>query len=242
MPEKAVVRGEANPPAPSGSRRADGRARPLEHVPLLPTLPEPSHPNAWLTGLGHSPANGSRSRMTTSCTRPNHRKSWWRGWAVTDRRPTACFEYRRTSWQRPAWRRCEVQVPKAPRSGREPSASATIVDVVVEGLEIAPQACVLDSGATAVRFGAHVAELSGIDLSNALKAQLAVGGAVISARTAEVSLRVEDETESYAWSAPVWFCDQWAPSFGLLGLTGFFDHFRVVIASYEEWFELAPVA
>jgi len=32
-----------------------------------------------------------------------------------------------------------------------------IVDVVVEGLEIAPQACLLDSGATAVRFGMHVA-------------------------------------------------------------------------------------
>ena len=31
------------------------------------------------------------------------------------------------------------------------------------------------------------------------------------------------------------------PSFGLLGLTGFFDHFEVTIASYEEWVELKPI-
>ena len=37
-----------------------------------------------------------------------------------------------------------------------------IVDVVVEGLEIAPQACLLDSGATAVRFGAYVADICGM--------------------------------------------------------------------------------
>ena len=82
-----------------------------------------------------------------------------------------------------------------------------IVDVVVEGLEIAPQACLLDSGATAVRFGAYLAELE----------------------------------DSYAWTAPVWFCEPWLPAFGLLGLTGFFDHFEVTIASYEEWIELTPI-
>jgi hypothetical protein len=32
-----------------------------------------------------------------------------------------------------------------------------------------------------------------------------------------------------------------APAFGLLGLTGFFDHFEVTIASYEEWIELTPI-
>jgi hypothetical protein len=113
--------------------------------------------------------------------------------------------------------------------------------VVVEGLEIAPQACLLDSGATAVRFGAYLAELCGIELSEAPRRQLAVGGAVVEARLADVNLLVGDDEDSYAWTAPVWFCEPWLPAFGLLGLTGFFDHFEVTIASYEEWIELTPI-
>jgi hypothetical protein len=116
-----------------------------------------------------------------------------------------------------------------------------IVDVVVEGLEVAPQACLLDSGATAVRFGLHVAELCGVDLRASETRQLAVGGAVVTARMAEVGLRVADDTESYEWTAPVWFCHPWAPAFGLLGLTGFVDHFEVTIASHDERIELAPI-
>lgn len=116
-----------------------------------------------------------------------------------------------------------------------------IVDVVVEGLDIAPQACLLDSGATAVRFGAYVAELCGIDLSGAPEAQLAVGGNIVKALMAEAHLFVQDESTSYGWTAPVWFCEPWIPSFGLLGLTGFFDQFEVTIASYEEWVELKPI-
>jgi hypothetical protein len=128
-----------------------------------------------------------------------------------------------------------------PDPGTEKTRARPIVDVVVEGLDIAPQACLLDSGATAIRFGAHVAELCGVDLSEAPKKQLAVGGAVISALMAEVSLQIQDDAESYTWSASVWFCDPWVPSFGLLGLTGFFDQLQITIAAYEEWFELTPV-
>ncbi len=117
-----------------------------------------------------------------------------------------------------------------------------IIDLVVEGLDMAPQACLLDSGATAVRFGMHVADLCGIDLSAAPEAQIAVGGGVVTGRMADVSLRVADEAESYEWTAPVWFCDPWRPAFGLLGLTGFFDHFEVTISSYEERVELTPIS
>jgi hypothetical protein len=117
-----------------------------------------------------------------------------------------------------------------------------IVDVVVEGLDIAPQACLLDSGATAIRFGVHVAELCGIDLTAAEETQIAVGGSRVSARMAEVGLRIADGENSHAWNAPVWFCEPWAAGFGLLGLSGFFDHFKVTIASYDEWFELTPIA
>ena len=82
-----------------------------------------------------------------------------------------------------------------------------IVDVVVEGLDIAPQACLLDSGATAVRFGAHVAEICGIDLRDAPRTRLAVGVAVVTALMAEVTLEVDDGSQQYGWSAPVWFCE-----------------------------------
>lgn len=83
----------------------------------------------------------------------------------------------------------------------------------------------------------HVAELCGLDLDGAPESRVAVGGALVNARLAEVNLAVGD----YWWTAPAWFCDPWTPAFGLLGLTGFFDQFRVTLAAYEEWFELAPI-
>lgn len=117
-----------------------------------------------------------------------------------------------------------------------------IIDVVVEGLELAPQACLLDSGATAVRMGGYVAELIGIDLSNAPRTTVAVGGALVVGRMAEVTLEVSSGPASHQWAAPVWFCEPWRPAFGLLGLTGFFDHFHVTVAAYQEWVELTPLS
>jgi hypothetical protein len=116
-----------------------------------------------------------------------------------------------------------------------------IVDVIVDGLELAPQACLLDTGATAVRMGRHVAELVGIDVSETAPARIAVGGAWVEARLAEVVLEIVTADDRFQWEAPVWFCDPWHPAFGLLGLTGFFDHFEVTIAAYDEWIELRPV-
>jgi hypothetical protein len=116
-----------------------------------------------------------------------------------------------------------------------------IVDVVVEGLELAPQACLLDSGAGAVRMGSYVAELIGLDLHGAPRSTIAVGGALVVGRMAQVTLEVSDGHSSHRWEAPVWFCEPWRPAFGLLGLTGFFDHFRVTLAAYEEWVELQPL-
>ena len=39
----------------------------------------------------------------------------------------------------------------------------------------------------------------------------------------------------------MWFWDPWTPAFGLLGLTGFFDHFEVKIAADQERIELTPI-
>jgi hypothetical protein len=116
-----------------------------------------------------------------------------------------------------------------------------IVDVVLEGLEVAPHACLLDSGATAVRFNAELAVLCGIDLDEAPTSDLGVGGAVVTGRMAEISLTVTDGADAYTWTAPAWFCESWTPGFGLLGLTGFFDQFVVTIASYDEYVELRPI-
>ena len=129
-----------------------------------------------------------------------------------------------------------------PAPGQEKVRARPIIDVVVEGLDIAPQACLLDSGATAVRFGAHVAELCGVDLSDAPENRIAVGGALVTGRMAEVDLLVADRGDAYTWTAPAWFCDPWTPAFGLLGLTGFFDHFEVTIAAYEERIDLRPIS
>jgi hypothetical protein len=115
-----------------------------------------------------------------------------------------------------------------------------VLDVIVEGLELAPQACLLDSGATAIRMGLHVAELTGLDLREAPSTTLAVGGMRVTARMQRVTLEVSDGSENHRWEAPVWFCEDWTPSFGLLGLTGFFDHFIVTISAYDERFEIQP--
>ena len=92
-----------------------------------------------------------------------------------------------------------------------------------------------------MRFGGHVADICGIDLQDAPQARLAVGGAVVTALMAEVTLEIDDGSQQLTWSASVWFCEPWTPSFGLLGLTGFFHRFTVTIAACEEWFELTPL-
>lgn len=91
-------------------------------------------------------------------------------------------------------------------------------------------------------MGRHVAQLAGLDLAQAPATRVGVGGDVLEGHVAEVGLEITHGGTSHRWEAPVWFCDPWRPSFGLLGLTGFFDHFVVTIAAYEEWFSLEPAA
>jgi hypothetical protein len=135
-----------------------------------------------------------------------------------------------------------VAFREIPDPSAAPVRARPIVDVVVGGLELAPQACLIDSGSTAVRFGSHVAELIGLDLTGAPTQLIAVGGARVDGRMADVALEISDRVSSHRWEAPVWFCEPWQPAFGLLGLTGFFDHFVVTLAAYQEWLELQPLA
>lgn len=117
-----------------------------------------------------------------------------------------------------------------------------IVDVVVEGLELAPQACLLDTGASDIRMGAHVADLAGIDLAIAPSHEIVVGGLRTTGRAANVQLELRDDgSSSHVWSPTVYFCDPWPWAFGLLGLTGL-GPFLTILDSYEEWVELQPLA
>lgn len=114
-----------------------------------------------------------------------------------------------------------------------------VVDLLVEGLELAPQACLLDTGATEIRFGSHVADLAGIELEGQSFTTVAIAGLTTRARAATVQLRLRQGRDSHVWSPTVYFCDPWPWAFGLLGLAGL-DPFVVTIDSYEEWSELKP--
>ena len=93
-----------------------------------------------------------------------------------------------------------------------------MIDLVVEGLDLAPQACLLDTGATDIRMGGHVAELAGIDLDAALQGDVVVGGLRVTGRAATVQLELRQGRDSHVWSPTVYFCDPWPWAFGLLGL------------------------
>ena len=114
-----------------------------------------------------------------------------------------------------------------------------VVDLVVEGLELAPQACLLDTGASDIRMGRHVADLAGIDLGDTHD-QIVVGGLQTTGRPASVQLELRQGKESHAWAPTVYFCDPWPWAFGLLGLGGL-DPFLISINAYEEWVELHPL-
>lgn len=97
------------------------------------------------------------------------------------------------------------------------------VPVTIEGIERAPQLCLLDAGALHNRFAAWVADAAGIDLAETEEEHIAVGGFVTAARHASVQLSLGEVT----WEAPVWFCEPWPLAFHLLGQEGFFRLFDV---------------
>jgi len=109
-----------------------------------------------------------------------------------------------------------------------------IVPVQVEDLEDAPQLCLVDTGSTHNRFGAWLAEATGIDLSDAPESDLAVGGLLTKARHARAELTIGGTR----YDAPVTFCDPWPFAFHLLGQEGFLRFFRVELCAAEAWLEV----
>jgi hypothetical protein len=108
---------------------------------------------------------------------------------------------------------------------------------VVEGLDLAPQACLLDTGASEIRMGMHVAEIAGVNLTASLASEIVIGGLRTTGRATTVQLQLHQGTGGHEWSPTVHFCDPWPWAFGLLGLAGL-DPFRVSLDTYEEWVEL----
>jgi hypothetical protein len=117
-----------------------------------------------------------------------------------------------------------------------------IVDLALEGLEAAPVACLLDTGALRTRMSREFAELAGIDLTDTVTERLAVGGTSTDGAYARVTLTLTDGIDEHRWDAPVWFCEPWPFAFGLAGLEGFLHHFRVTISGYHEYLEVEPEA
>jgi len=113
-----------------------------------------------------------------------------------------------------------------------------VVPVQVEDLEEAPQLCLIDTGSTANRFGAWLAEATGVDLTGTPETEVAVGGVIARARHARADLTVA----GVRYDAPVTFCDPWPFAFNLLGHEGFLRFFRVELCTADGWLEIEPEA
>jgi hypothetical protein len=121
--------------------------------------------------------------------------------------------------------------------GRAVRASRPLIDITLDGFDAAPQRFLIDTGAQGVRMSAEIAEALGIEL-NDLPIKLGVGGAMVSARAAHVTLSVDLDAGPVVWEAPVWFCDPWPHAFGLAGLRGFLDCFDINLRGADEQFDL----
>jgi len=115
-----------------------------------------------------------------------------------------------------------------------------VVDIALEGLEEAPIACLLDTGALRTRMSAELAPLAGIELSGVLAEEFYIGGLKTVGSLARVGLTVTDGTDEFSWDAPVWFCDPWPHPFGLAGLEGFLHYFLVTIRAYDGYLDIEP--
>jgi hypothetical protein len=108
------------------------------------------------------------------------------------------------------------------------------VPVDVEGLEDAPQLCLVDSGSLRNRFARWLADAAGIPLDEAPEERVAIGGIVTTAAFARVELRLGEMRVD----APVWFCEPWPFAFHVLGQEGFLRYVHVELCTAEGWLEL----
>lgn len=122
--------------------------------------------------------------------------------------------------------------------GENPLLARPVVPVQFEDLEEAPQLCLVDTAATTNRFGAWLAQATGIDLGGLPAARVVVGGL----QTLAYSTRADLTVAGTRYDAPVTFCDPWPFAFNLLGQDGFLRYFRLTLCAAELWLELEPEA
>lgn len=108
---------------------------------------------------------------------------------------------------------------------------AVLVDV--EGLEDAPQLCLVDSASLRNRFARWLADAAGIPLSGSPEERVAIGGVVTTASVARVELRFGE----LRLDVPVWFCDPWPFAFHVLGQEGFLRYVHLELCAAEGWLE-----
>jgi hypothetical protein len=111
-----------------------------------------------------------------------------------------------------------------------------VVPVHLEDLDDAPQLCLVDTGATTNRFGAWLAEATGVDLARAPSDRVVIAGVTTTARHARASLTIA----GHRYDAPIAFCDPWPFAFNLLGQEGFLRYFRVTLCARDFWLDVEP--
>jgi len=95
----------------------------------------------------------------------------------------------------------------------------------------------IDSGAVNTLFDESIADAAGISLEGAEVRELGVGRATVSARFAEVAMTAA----GHAWEAPIGFCRNWQPGWGLLGHDSFLRFFTITFRAADLQFELHPI-
>ena len=118
----------------------------------------------------------------------------------------------------------------------EATLARPVIPVQVEDLEDALQMCLVDTGSTGNRFGAWLAEATGVDLTGAPETPLHIAGLSTIARQSRVDLTIA----GVRYNAPVSFCDPWPFAFNLLGQEGFLRFFRLTLCAAEGWLEVEP--
>lgn len=115
-------------------------------------------------------------------------------------------------------------------SGSE-SYSRPLINVDLVGLNEAPLACLVDSGAVYNKFHSDFAEAAGISLEEPDEIHdFSSGGRSYSGAVVRVGLKIG----SLEWEAPVCFINDWDQDFQILGHEGFFRWFKVCFYAADE--------
>ncbi|HWT94183.1 MAG TPA: hypothetical protein VN238_14350 [Solirubrobacteraceae bacterium] len=126
-------------------------------------------------------------------------------------------------------------------AGRDAKVALPLLDVYVDRAMTIPQTSLLDTGARGVRLSAEIARAVGVELPAEPNApDVIVGGVRSQVHLVSHRLSVELDGRPVTWDAEVAFCAPWPHPFGLLGMTGFFDAFDLVLQGRDERFALTP--